>query len=146
LQLNARRRSWIRHPRRWLDRLDEAADRINRVEVDGATIAVNAEGVNLHHGHAAGVAHLGHDRSIDSTMVETLSVLLEPFRMDARPGDWLDQFVRGLVLLSDKRADQSAGRPWQSRPADGRFVEEISTPRSDSEHRLEPLGRDLEIV
>jgi hypothetical protein len=62
VQLDLEGEVWMRHPRRWLDRLDEAADRINRVEVDATTVPVDAKGVNLHHGHVACDAHLGLDR------------------------------------------------------------------------------------
>lgn len=60
--LRLEREVWMRHPRQRLDRLDEATDRVDRIEVDAPTVTINAEGVNLRHGYVTSVAHLGHDR------------------------------------------------------------------------------------
>jgi len=66
--------------------------------------------------------------------------------MDAGLGDRLDQFVLWAGVV-ERQAQRPVSRPAVVEPpADGGFVEEISTPRTGSEHGVDPLGRGLEIV
>jgi hypothetical protein len=66
--------------------------------------------------------------------------------MDRGSFDRLDQFVLRVGVV-ERQAHRPVSRSAVVEPpADRRLVEEISTPRSGSEHAVEPPGRGLEIV